>query len=141
MELYRFNKWNQSHDSFFHQVAFVVTLGGIAEVSCAAGEAKEDQQPSLSSPYVSLTILPLCHCCGAFLHVQACLVQNTPPAPGRLFVGVACASALGRDLTHVLKSKSIFGNQQVWLQPIIFKTNFPSFLFRNQLFGRNNQSF
>ena len=30
------------------------------------------------------------------------LVKNPPPAPGRLFLGVAISSASGRDLSHRL---------------------------------------
>ena len=34
------------------------------------------------------------------------LVKNPPPAPGRLFLGVAISSASGRDLTRVPKPNS-----------------------------------
>ncbi len=36
-----------------------------------------------------------------FLDCLLRLVQNTPHAPGRLFEGVGCPSALGRDLTRI----------------------------------------
>jgi hypothetical protein len=34
------------------------------------------------------------------------LVAKTPPAPGRLFFGVASILASGRDLTHVQSQKT-----------------------------------